>query len=581
MDRGRRLTWIFALAALAPAAALGFLGLRSLRAEEALRRTEADDQVRAFLKVAAREIQADLDSRLALQRAEPAAPKPRPAADLPDLAEAIQRERPDLAPMFERARTLEFVIGNPAGAKAIYLDLESSVDNPRTKARLLAAAARCARKAGESAGAVAIYDRLVGEGAGIEGDSPFPLDVGARLQLLSLGGDRDKLVRELLDAPLEPASELVLLKRLEALGIPVAERMERPRVILAAEARGIAPGEVAWFPGVRGLWAAAGETGVYLLHPVPSDKVRERLQELARLTNIAWDINGPTDDGASEVIAAGGALRLSAKTGSDLPSSSRVWMFAGIVAILLIAMGAGLVATLRAAQREMRLARLKSDFISGVSHELRTPLTSIRIFADLLASRAAPEKSEEHAALLKREAERLSGLVERVLDFARLDRGAPAYRLEERDLAAIVDEAVRTFRSPNPGFTVTVTRPPGAVAARVDALGIEQILHNLLDNVAKYAPERPEAEVVVRQEGGLALLEVRDRGPGIDPKDLPNLFDTFYRGRGTLETPGTGLGLAVVRQIAEAHGGRVRVENAPAAGATFTVEIPLCRASSS
>jgi two-component system phosphate regulon sensor histidine kinase PhoR len=240
-------------------------------------------------------------------------------------------------------------------------------------------------------------------------------------------------------------------------------------------------------------------------------------------------------------------------------------------------MVAGLVASLKAAQRETRLARLKSEFISGVSHELRTPLTSIRIFADLLSTPGPAEKREEHAALLKREAERLSGLVERVLDFARLEKGGATYRLEEHDLAAVVDEAVRTFRTPKEGFTVRVTRGSEPLPARIDALGVEQIVHNLLDNAAKYAAGDPE--VVVRRDGAKAILEVKDRGPGIATADLPHVFETFYRGNS--ETPGTGLGLAIVRQIAEAHGGSVRVASAPSEGATFSVEIPLCRASSS
>jgi len=168
-------------------------------------------------------------------------------------------------------------------------------------------------------------------------------------------------------------------------------------------------------------------------------------------------------------------------------------------------------------------------------------------------------------------------LVERVLDFARLEKSGGVYRLEERDLAAVVDEAVRTFRAPSPGFSVNVVRSPEPLHARVDALGVEQIVHNLLDNAAKYAAGDPE--VVLRRNGAHAVLEVKDRGPGIDPDDLPHVFETFYRGPSA--TPGTGLGLAIVRQIAEAHGGSVRVASAPAEGATFTVEIPLCRASSS
>ena len=590
MGRGRRRIWIFAVAALAPAAALGVLALRSIRSEESIRRAEADDQAREFLKVAAREIQADLEGRLPEVKARPAAASPSSPdpEEPPDLAESIRRERPDLLSLLQRAHALEFTAGDPKGAAAIHAELANSIESTTTRGRLLASAARCARKAGAYADAVKFYETLIAEHPDVRGESLLPLGAAARLQLISLGGDREKLSRELLDLPLDSASEIVLLTRLEALVIPTGDRVERARVLRTAATLALREGEVRWIRGHRGLWAIFLEAGgirVERVEPVPSPLVARRLDELARVGGLSFVMNSAAPEGALEAETAGGALRIAAgmadPTRLESLTASRRAIFAALVLFLLAAMAAGVIAALRVAQREMRLARLKSEFISGVSHELRTPLTSIRIFADLLSTPGPAEKREEHAALLKREAERLSGLVERVLDFARLERGGPAYRLEERDLAAVVDEAVRTFRAPRPGFAVTVTREPGALPARLDVLGVEQIVHNLLDNAAKYAPDLAAAEVVLRREGERAVLEVRDRGPGIDPGDLPHVFETFFRGPGASGTPGTGLGLAIVRQIAEAHGGSVRVASAPAEGATFSVEIPLCRASSS
>ena len=573
---------MFAVAALAPAAALGFLALRSMRAEDSIRRAEADDQVRAFLKVASREIQADLDVRFVELQSNPGPATPAPVQEEPpDLSEAVRRERPDQLPLLQRAHAMEYSDGGPKNASALFVELADSIEAPTTRGRLIASAARCARKAGADAEAVKLYERLIAEHSDVRGESLLPLGASARLHLISLGGDRGRLSKELLELPLDPASEIVLLGRLEAAGIATGDRLERARILQMASTFTLREGEVHWIKGTRGLWAVFlkdGNPRAHRVEPVPSVVVAAHLQELARVGGLAY--RAGEGEGAE---VAGGALSISAeivdRARLEGVSASRKVIFAGLVILLVAVMAGGLIASFRAAQRETRLARLKSEFISGVSHELRTPLTSIRIFADLLSTPGPAEKREEHAALLKREAERLSGLVERVLDFARLEKGGATYRLEERDLAAVVDEAVRTFRAPRPGFSVSVQRSNEPLRARVDSLGVEQIVHNLLDNAAKYAADRPEAEIVLRRSGERAVLEVKDCGPGIDPADLPHVFETFYRGPSA--TPGTGLGLAIVRQIAEAHGGSVRVASAPAEGATFTVEIPLCRDSSS
>ena len=584
MDRGRRRIWIFAIAALAPAAALGFLALRSARSEENIRRAEADDQAREFLKVAAREIQADLDARLREVKARPAIVIPSVAEpeEPPDLAESVRRERPDLIPLLQRAHTLEFSTGDPKGAAAIHAELAQSIESATTRGRLIAAAARCARKAGSDADAMKFYETLIADHPDVRGESLLPLGAAARLQLIALGGDREKLARELLNLPLDPASEIVLLTRLEALAIPTGDRIERARVLRTAAGLGLREGEVRWIRGTRGLWAVFLEKGgirVEPIEPVPSQLVARRLDELARVGGLAFGLNASAREGGLQTEIAGGALRIGANVADPAKleslTASRRAIFAGLVLFLLAAMAAGMIAALRAAHREVRLARLKSEFISGVSHELRTPLTSIRIFADLLSTPGPAEKREEHAALLKREAERLSGLVERVLDFARLERGGPAYRLEERDLATVVDEAVRTFRAPRPGFAVNITRAGEPLPARIDALGVEQIVHNLLDNAAKYAPDLAAADVVLRREGEKAVLEVRDRGPGIDPGDLPHVFETFFRGPASIGTPGTGLGLAIVRQTVAAHGGTVDAVSAVGRGTEIRFILPV------
>src|SRR5690349_22222201 len=403
MDRARRQVWFFAIAALAPAAALGFLALRSMHAEESIRRAEADDQARAFLKVAEREIQADLMSRVG----EFPAAAPAPAAEPPDVAESVRRERPDLLPLLQRAHALEFSTDGPKDASKLFVEIADSIETESTRGRLIASAARCARKAGETSDSIKLYERLIEEHPNVPGETLLPLGVTARLSLLALGEDRERLARELMSIPLDPASEIVLLTRLQAAGIAAGDRLERARVLQQATGLHLREGETRWIRGSRGLWLVSlqgGSLRAQCLEPVPSTLVAARLQELARVGGLSFGLEESAPAGGVETHLAGGALRIGAVVADPAKlaalSGPRRAIFAGLVILLVLVMAGGLVASLRAAQRETRLARLKSEFISGVSHELRTPLTSIRIFADLLSTPGPAEKREEHAALL-------------------------------------------------------------------------------------------------------------------------------------------------------------------------------------
>jgi signal transduction histidine kinase len=168
-----------------------------------------------------------------------------------------------------------------------------------------------------------------------------------------------------------------------------------------------------------------------------------------------------------------------------------------------------------------------------------------------------------------------------MLDFARLERGEEVLSFDVSDLRDVVGDAVGRFRGAPPGFELRWSRPESPVRAAVDAGALERAIHNLLDHAVKYAAGGREALVELASDATHARIAVTDRGPGIDPRDLPSLFGKFQRGRAqaTMHVPGTGLGLALVRQVAEAHRGRARVEAAPGGGSRFTVEIPLWRGS--
>jgi signal transduction histidine kinase len=237
------------------------------------------------------------------------------------------------------------------------------------------------------------------------------------------------------------------------------------------------------------------------------------------------------------------------------------------------------------AARLEALVRSERELLANVSHELRTPLARIRVALELAAEGDA-ERARRYLAEIGQDLAELDALVEDVLAAARLEaRGPAALRVDEGpvDPAAVAREAGERFRAAHPGRTLEVELGEGLPALRGDAALLRRLVANLLDNAAKYSEPPAPIRLVARRDGPGAALEVRDRGIGIDPEDLPRLFTPFFRtdrsrARGT---GGTGLGLALARRIAEAHGGTISAESAPGEGTTFRVRLPPAPAGSS
>jgi signal transduction histidine kinase len=230
------------------------------------------------------------------------------------------------------------------------------------------------------------------------------------------------------------------------------------------------------------------------------------------------------------------------------------------------------------AARLEALVKSERELLANVSHELRTPLARIRVALELAAEGDA-ERARRYLAEIGQDLAELDALVEDVLAAARLDaRGAAALRVGEApvDLGAVAREAAERFRAAHAGRTLAVEIEEGLPALRGDAALLRRLVANLLDNAAKYSEPPAPIRLVARRDGAGSALEVRDRGIGIDPEDLPRLFTPFFRtdrsrARGT---GGTGLGLALARRIAEAHGGTIAAESAPGEGTTFRVRLP-------
>jgi two-component system OmpR family sensor kinase len=232
------------------------------------------------------------------------------------------------------------------------------------------------------------------------------------------------------------------------------------------------------------------------------------------------------------------------------------------------------------ARRDRSEAQLRR-FVSSASHELRTPLTSIRGYAALLRRGAGqhPEDLEKSISRIESEATRMAGLIDDLLLLARLDEERPPSR-SSIDLTLIARDAVDDARARHPGRPVTVDSDHPVIVSG-DEPRLRQIVANLLENAEVHTPAATPVRVQVEVRDGMAVLAVIDSGPGIDPDQVPHVFERFYRGTppgsgdSAPRTGGSGLGLAIVKTIAEAHGGNATVSSRPGEGARFEIALPL------
>jgi len=236
----------------------------------------------------------------------------------------------------------------------------------------------------------------------------------------------------------------------------------------------------------------------------------------------------------------------------------------------------------REAEALREVDRLKDDFIGGVSHELRRPLASIKGYtASLLLpdARWEPDEQREFLQVIDEEADHLAATIDTLLDLARLGGGSLPLNREPLHLPALTAQVARRVRAQTslPPHPYEVRFPAGFPYLEADGVRLGQVLVNLLENAAKYAPAGTPITVKGRADGDVAAIAVRDRGPGLTPAQAARVFDKFYRVDSGLSraTEGTGLGLALCKAVVEAHGGRIAVESAPGQGSAFTVILPI------
>ena len=269
--------------------------------------------------------------------------------------------------------------------------------------------------------------------------------------------------------------------------------------------------------------------------------------------------------------------------GTSVEAIGRRWVMQSflILGVLSLLMVSGLALTYRSVSKEMALARLKSDFVSNVSHELRTPLALIRLYAETLelGRITTQEKKEEYYRIIRKESERLTSLINNILDFSRIEAGRKEYDFRETDVAELVHNTLDAYRFQieQQGFAFEENIDASIPKVRVDREAIARALVTLVNNALKYSATEKYLGVKLYRSNGELKLEVVDRGIGITRREQSRIFEKFYRTCDPLvhNTKGSGLGLSLVRHITHAHGGDVKVESVPGKGSKFIMSLPL------
>lgn len=541
------------------------------------------------------------------------APIPRPApldvAELPSAQQdtwlALEGLFAGSGPNYEEAERLfsEFVAAQPP---------ERFSAIARLRMALLA------RSAGQLARCRELLQPLVGMASEISCETGIPLHLAAEWLLAETSSERvkEEIMDRLCGREVLEGSSLseALVERASRVNPGAAKWMDvlrshqEARRFYAAAASAMEPGFVHLKDEEWLAFAQPVEGGTWVLG-VPLSAAKAWYTELQQgsadsaLFRSRVTIGGRTllGESASEEALATVSRSLPGLNG-DLTLRVETWLadakafyaqqrtrslrFGLLIAASAVAVFIGFFTAWRAFRRQRQLSEMKTNFVSSVSHELRAPIASVRLMAEELAEGENPsdEKQKQYHRFIGQECRRLSAVIENVLDFSRREQGREQFDFEPTDLNALVGETVELMRAyaGEKDIRLEVVQSDQPVIVEADGRALHRLLVNLIDNAIKHAPANGVVRIGSEVDTAATRLWVEDNGPGIPAAEHELIFERFYRIGNELrrETQGVGLGLSIVKHIAEVHNGRVKVFSVVGKGSRFVIELPLQSAES-
>lgn len=610
----QRRVLLFLLVVTVPCALVIGLGLRTLGQERELAEKRLSD-VRARLA-------GDIAAALAQELAE-AAGYDAESITLVTVDGEVQPPWPPLhdSTPGERFRSpirsgedAEFAGADPTAALADYRRAAMAAETPFEVASALLAVARAQAKLAQRRDAINSYSELLAYPAVIADQHGIPFALYAAVRLGDLEATSDAVLArlgqdDLAESWLRPAAAYMLRSAVatlptgdtaDALQRHVDRRVDLIEVVFALRSPRQAPAGVRMSAGVsvgdEPQWrldagehwlvatlTAADKPEVVI---VPAAAVFARVERSEGLAGTPLGGFRIGARGAQEEPLGPRFPDLAVRfehadnlVTSDLRPQRIFYLVALLAVVALTLFGALLL--WRDVRRDVQMAEMRSQFVSSVSHELRTPLTSIRMFAETMRHRAAADEgqTDDFLDIIIGESERLTRLLDNVLNFSKIERDSKIYHPDAMQLEEVVESACRSLAHSleQHGFELEVEVEEGLPRVHADRDAIEQAVLNLLTNAVKYANGDRRIELRLRRDGRFGAIEVTDHGIGIRPEDHEQIFEPFFRAKhpGHDHVQGAGLGLALVRHIADAHAGAVTVVSSPGEGSTFCLKIPL------
>jgi len=502
---------------------------------------------------------------------------------------------PGFAEKMRQAEREDFIAGRPGVAAELYREALHITAHPVVQAYIRLSLARVLRKIGRLEECYLEYARVLSVPSDQVEEHAIPLALYAIPPLLD-AGLRQKEALDLISAHLItrewlPPAALYMLRaqaeRLEA-GDAVSRLTSQIRDREQAEALQREYSRLT--PPTRSqdpVWLAFGEPP-WLVSVLPQVSSTEALAIAVRAHEM---IAGRPSSLDPIELAAGKegeplgeqfpGLRVKIPASVEGGDSLRqTYLLIAISLLVALTLFAGYL-LLRDVRREVHLAGMRSQFVSGVSHELKTPLTAIRVFAESMRLDDDMKRQTqcEYLDTILQESERLDRLVDNILDFGKIEHGRKNYQLRPISLADAVEAAARTMKYPleQSGFHLEVVLDRDLPQVSADRDAIEQAILNLLNNAIKYSGESREIGLRLFRDEGHAVIQVIDHGVGIPREEHERIFERFYRvpSPENQRIAGAGLGLTLVEHIVKGHGGSLGVESRPGEGSTFTIRLPL------